>query len=117
MADYLVRGELSGYYMPEEYQHEFMLNAKITGTQDAIGFKPERFSLGIKRQRERLDLVMVYRINRYTESCYNWADVLHSCEITSGKFRPVVGYQSLIFTTAQKSDSISFDMEAGNHYV
>lgn len=115
IADYLVTADVSGYYLPEKYQKPYELKSKITGTQNAIGFKPERFSLGIKRQRERLDLVVLYKINRYTESCYDWFDY-RSCHITSGDIRPVVGFKSMLFTTTSKIDTIKIDLEAGNNY-
>ena len=115
IADYLVTADVSGYYLPEKYQKPYELKSTITGTQNAIGFKPERFSLGIKRQRERLDLVVLYKINRYTESCYDWFD-WNSCKITSGDIRPVVGVKQLVFTTVSKIDTIELDIEAGNNY-
>ena len=115
IADYLVTADVSGYYLPERYQKPYELQSTITGKQNAIGFKPERFSLGIKRQRERLDLVVFYKINRYTESCYDWFDI-YSCDITSGDVRPVVGGKHLVFTTASKIDTIKLDIEAGNNY-
>lgn len=115
IADYLVTADVSGYYLPEKYQKPYELQSTITGKQNAIGFKPERFSLGIKRQREQLDLVVLYKINRYTESCYDWFD-WNSCKITSGDIRPVVGVKQLVFTTVSKIDTIELDIEAGNNY-
>lgn len=59
--------------------------------------------------------MIFYKINRYTESCYDWFDI-HSCKITSGDVRPVVGGKHLVFTTASKIDTIKLDLEAGNNY-
>ena len=67
IADYFVDAELSGKYLPKNIR-EASLVTKFSGTQYPLGFTPERFSLGIKRQRQSLDLMVMYRLTTYVES-------------------------------------------------
>lgn len=109
IADYLVTADVSGFYMPKEYQTTFVAESNITGTQNILGFKPERFSLGIKRQRERLDLVYLTMIDRHTEKITGesfWCGERHPASDT------VITKGEVSFNTNKKTDSILVDLVA-----
>lgn len=106
VADYLIKAEVSGYHLPKEYQKPYELKSKIVGTQNAIGFKPERFSLGIKRQRSILHLVIVYRFDRWLQSV---SEVACSNE---EKNEPFINYVIAEFSETKKDITIPIDIDA-----
>lgn len=110
IADYLVTADVSGYYLPEKYQKPYELKSKITGTQNAIGFKPERFSLGIKRQRDKLHLVLVYRFDRWLQSVSEVA--------CSNKRRnePVIDARAVEFSEIQREVSLPINIDAAGRH-
>lgn len=61
VSDYLVQANASGKWLPDSLRKvDVEWNAK--GTQEIYGYPPQRFSLAVKRQREELPLVILYRI-------------------------------------------------------
>ena len=58
VADYLLQTDLSGWYLPDSLRDSLMVKAVASGKQKPLGFEAERFSLGILRQRDTLDLVI-----------------------------------------------------------
>ncbi|MCF0224187.1 MAG: hypothetical protein HUK20_07950, partial [Fibrobacter sp.] len=62
VADYLVTADLSGWYLPKVFRDTLSITAKVSGKQNPLGFRPKRFSLAAKRHRERLDLVIVAKL-------------------------------------------------------
>ena len=59
VADYLLRTNLSGWYLPDSLRDSLNVKTAVTGKQKPLGFEAERFSLGILRQRDTLDLVIL----------------------------------------------------------
>ena len=110
IADYLVTADVSGYYLPEKYQKPYELKTTITGTQDAIGFIPERFSLGIKRQRERLDLVYLTMVDRHTEKITGSNGI--SCGDRHAKTDTVITQGVVSFSTSARTNFILVDVVA-----
>ena len=110
-ADYLVRAELGGKYLPKYIRDSLSFSATVFGSQKAIGYKPERFSLALKRHRERLDLVILYQIDRHIESVTNTV-----CEIDDEKNQPHRSAELLTFTSNSRSGFIDFEMSAGENY-
>lgn len=110
IADYLVTADVSGYYLPEEYQKPYELKSIITGTQNAIGFKPERFSLGIKRQRERLDLVYLTMVDRHTEKITGWNR--WTCGDRHARTDTVITQGVVSFSTSAKTNFVLVDVVA-----
>ncbi len=110
IADYLVTADVSGYYLPEEYQKPYELKSTIIGTQNAIGFKLERFSLGIKRQRERLDLVYLTMVDRHTEKITGsnrW-----TCGDRHARTDTVITQGVVSFSTSAKTNFVLVDIVA-----
>lgn len=111
IADYLVTADVSGYYLPEEYQKPYELKSTITGTQNAIGFKPERFSLGIKRQRETLRLVLVYKFDRWIQSVSQVA-----CDNDDERTEPIMDAKIVDFSSMSKEISFPIYTDAPGRY-
>ncbi len=109
VADYLVKANLSGYYLPESLR-TVTAAYSVGGTQNVRGYTPERFSLGIKRQREQLDLVIVYKVDRHTET-HTW-----DCDPTDNKNRPYANMTTASFNSSKKTFTISINQAAGNNY-
>ena len=59
VADYLLQTDLSGWYLPDSLRDSLMVKTVASGKQKPLGFEAERFSLGILRQRDTLDLVIL----------------------------------------------------------
>lgn len=59
VADYLLQTDMSGWYLPDSLRDSLTVNAVASGKQKPLGFAAERFSLGILRQRDTLDLVIL----------------------------------------------------------
>ena len=74
--DYLVRADVAAKYLPAEKRAGVSMDVEAVGTQTVYGYEPARFSLGIKRRRERLDLVAVTHFQGRLD------------EITGGTFTP-----------------------------
>ena len=110
IADYFVDAELSGKYLPKDIR-EANLVTKFSGTQYPLGFTPERFSLGIKRQRQSLDLVAVIWIDRWIQSC---TDVL--CDTVDTKNEPLADVRPIHFDELSLSTSIDIDTNAAKKY-
>lgn len=111
IADYLVTADVSGYYLPEKYQKPYELKSTITGTQNAIGFKPERFSLGIKRQRESLRLVLVYKFDRWIQSVSQVA-----CDNDDERTEPIMDAKIVDFSSMSKEISFPIYIDAPGRY-
>lgn len=110
IADYFVDAKLSGKYLPKNIR-EANLVTKFSGTQYPLGFTPERFSLGIKRQRQSLDLVAVIWIDRWIQSC---TDVL--CDTVDTKNEPLADVRPIHFDELSLSTSIDIDTNAAKKY-
>ena len=71
-ADYLVLANMSGWYLPDSLRNRtYNVNGTVSGTQNILGFRPERFSLGIKRHRDTLDLFILVRVHAQTVAAYD----------------------------------------------
>lgn len=110
IADYFVEAELRGKYLPKNVR-DAELVTKFGGTQYPLGFTPERFSLGIKRQRKSLDLVAVIWVDRWIQSC---TDVI--CEVTDTKNEPLLDVRPIHFVADSLSTSIDIDIDAAKKY-
>lgn len=109
IADYFVDAELSGKYLPKNIR-EANLVTKFSGTQYPLGFTPERFSLGIKRQRQSLDLIIVYRYDRYIKAVSD-----HTCAVTE-KNEPRIDAKQVHFDEFQRQVVIPIDDEAAETF-
>jgi len=110
IADYFVDAELEGKYLPKNIR-EASLVTKFSGTQYPLGFTPERFSLGIKRQRQSLDLVAVIWVDRWIQSCTDgW------CDTTDTRNEPLADVRPIHFDEQSLSTSIDIDIDAAKKY-
>ena len=115
IADYFVDAELSGKYLPKNIR-EANLVTKFSGTQYPLGFTPERFSLGIKRQRQVLNLKILYKLTTYVESIkwptgdYPW-DIFtdEKCAPTDYHSQAYTGDKDLYFFKGNLSNSFTID--------
>lgn len=84
-ADYLVVANMSGWYLPDSLRNKtYNVKGTVEGSQEILGFRPEHFSLGIKRHRDTLDLVILARVHAQTvklKEC--WSVSSYSCKIDS----------------------------------
>ncbi|MDR3000197.1 MAG: hypothetical protein LBU89_02940 [Fibromonadaceae bacterium] len=67
-TDYLIQADASGKWLPEELRSVDVSWSIEDGKQEIYGFPPQRVSLGIKRQRERLPLVIVTKIKHHIQT-------------------------------------------------
>ncbi|MBR5983508.1 MAG: hypothetical protein IK025_07295 [Bacteroidales bacterium] len=122
IADYFVDAELSGKYLPKNIR-EANLVTKFSGTQYPLGFTPERFSLGIKRQRQVLNLKVLYRLTTYVESIkwptgdYPW-DIFtdEKCAPTGYKPQVYTGDEDLYFFIGNMSNSFKITKGLSDAY-
>lgn len=122
IADYFVDAELSGKYLPKNIR-EADLVTKFSGTQYPLGFTPERFSLGIKRQRQVLNLKVLYRLTTYVESIkwptgdYPW-DIFtdEKCAPTGYKPQVYTGDEDLYFFIGNMSNSFKITKGLSDAY-
>jgi hypothetical protein len=81
-ADYLVDVQMKGWYLPNSRRYDrFDVTGNVSGSQKILGFRPERFSLGIKRHRDTLEMYIIARIHAQTvklDDC--WSFVGYSCD-------------------------------------
>ena len=62
-ADYLIAANMSGWYLPDTLRNKtYNVNGSVEGTQNILGYRPERFSLGIKRHRDTLEMYILVKI-------------------------------------------------------
>ena len=111
VPDYLVRADIAAKYLPTDLRNGVTLNASVSGTQRIYGYAPKRFSLAIKRHRKQLDLVVVYRLDRYVESC---TDIL--CEVVDKKNQPLINVIDVTFSEKSKVFDIGINVSAGKKY-
>ncbi len=81
-ADYLVDVQMKGWYLPNSRRYDrFDVTGNVSGTQKILGFRPERFSLGIKRHRDTLEMVIIRLVhsNAKTYGCGLLWDVNGGC--------------------------------------
>ena len=81
-ADYLVLANMSGWYLQDSLRYRaYNVNGTVSGTQKILGFRPERFSLGIKRHRDTLEMVIVRLVHSNTRKyqCSFWQELTASC--------------------------------------
>ena len=65
---------MSGWYLPDSLRNRtYNVNGTVSGTQNILGFRPERFSLAIKRHRDTLEMVIL----RLVHSCTR----IYDCEL------------------------------------
>lgn len=76
-ADYIAVANMSGWYLPDSLRNRiYNVKGTISGSQNVLGFRPERFSLGIKRHRDTLEMVIVRFVHSNTKKidCGYWFD-------------------------------------------
>lgn len=81
-ADYLVMANMSGWYLPDTLRNKtYNVKGTVEGSQEILGFRPERFSLGIKRHRDTLEMVIVRLVhsNSHTYGCGIGWDIDGGC--------------------------------------
>ena len=62
-ADFIVSTNMSGWYLPDFLRNrKYNVTGNVKGSQEIFGFRPERFSLGIKRHRDMLKMIVVVKI-------------------------------------------------------
>jgi len=107
-ADYLVLANMSGWYLPDSLRNRtYNVNGTVSGTQKILGFRPERFSLGIKRHRDTLDLFILVRVHAQTVLEGDCASAApgYSCDDFDKKSLD----EYAIFEKKFTSNSLSFD--------
>lgn len=106
-ADYLVLANMSGWYLPDSLRNRtYNVNGTVSGTQNILGFRPERFSLAIKRHRDTLDLVILVRVHAQTvklEDC--WSMKGYSCN----KFDSIPKDSFVVFRNKFTKDNSSWN--------
>lgn len=79
-ADYLVDVQMKGWYLPNSRRYDrFDVTGNVSGSQKILGFRPERFSLGIKRHRDTLEMVIFRLVHSNTKiidcgSGWSWGE-------------------------------------------
>ena len=106
-ADYLVDVQMKGWYLPNSRRYDrFDVTGNGSGSQKILGFRPERFSLGIKRHRDTLEMVISTRIHAKTvklEDCASF--VSYSCD----KFDTVPKDSFVVFHKTFTRESLSWE--------
>ncbi|NLB63738.1 MAG: hypothetical protein GX801_06475, partial [Fibrobacter sp.] len=108
-ADYLIKANLQGKYLPDSLR-KVSLEHSVTGTQNAIGYPPQRFSLAVKRQRDRLDLVIVYMVDRTLEKT-----TYPGCKQEPAYDEVFIQAESMLFTASDSVHEIVVDLPAGDN--
>jgi len=67
VADYLVEAEITGKTLPDSLRN-LKVEWTASGTQSVYGYPPQRFNLGVKRQRDTLPLVIVTKLKHTIET-------------------------------------------------
>jgi hypothetical protein len=81
-ADYVVTANMSGWYLPDSLRNKtYNVKGSVSGSQNVLGFRPERFSLGIKRHRDTLEMVIVSKIYNEMRKLVNcWGLLRNQCK-------------------------------------
>ncbi len=114
-ADYLVDVQMKGWYLPNSRRYDrFDVMGNVSGTQNILGFRPERFSLGIKRHRDTLDLFILVRVKfPYTVAvtdCADLSDILwQKCTFEYGSVEDFAFFEKR-FTKDSLSIDSTFDI-------
>lgn len=117
IADYLVKAMLSGHYLPDSLRDTSKVRVKsnISGEQKPLAFEKERFSLGIKRQRDKLDLIMLYKVDRYMEQVKAWG-YFNVCDVVNQTSDVFVGESLISFSSSKKVDTIDIGIPSKKEY-
>lgn len=113
-ADYLVDVQMKGWYLPNSRRYDrFDVTGNVSGTQKILGFRPERFSLGIKRHRDTLEMVIVSKLHNRMVNLYDCNGPLHSCDSTK-KNIDFYKLDTALFNEVNRSKLIVFDTGKAN---
>ena len=113
-ADYLVMANMSGWYLPDTLRYRaYNVNGTVSGTQKILGFRPERFSLGIKRHRDTLEMIIVSKLHNRMVNLYDCNGPLHSCDSTK-KNVDFYKLDTALFNEVNRSKLIVFDTGMAN---
>lgn len=120
VADYLVGAKASGWTLPASLR-TVELQHQVTGSQEAQGYPAQRFSLAVKRQRETLDMEIIYKADRYMDShnsFWEWEDYFWriNCDAIDPTNRPVYGHFTASFTAGNRSFVQPFHLERDADY-
>ena len=106
-ADYLVDVQMKGWYLPNSRRYDrFDVTGNVSGTQNILGFRPERFSLGIKRHRDTLEMYIVSKLHNMTvklENCGGGCDKYNKIELNNYKL------DSVLFDDSHRSKLLVFN--------
>ena len=114
-ADYLVLANMSGWYLPDSLRNRtYNVKGTVSGTQKILGFRPERFSLAIKRHRDTLDLFILVRVKfPYTVAVTHCADIsdifYQDCDFEEGPIEDFAFFEKR-FTKDSLSIDSTFDI-------
>lgn len=114
-ADYLVVANMSGWYLPDSLRNKtYNVKGTVEGSQEILGFRPERFSLGIKRHRDTLDLFILVRVKfPYTVAVTHCADIsdifYQDCDFEEGPIEDFAFFEKR-FTKDSLSIDSTFDI-------
>jgi len=120
-ADYLVLANMSGWYLPDSLRNRtYNVNGTVSGSQKILGFRPERFSLAIKRHRDTLDLFILVRVHAQAVLEEDCAYVIlpgYSCDKFATKPLDEYSVFEKRFTNNSLSFDTSFSMGFPNHGI
>ena len=106
-ADYLVVANMDGWYLPDSLRNRtYNVTGTVEGSQKILGFRPERFSLGIKRHRDTLEMYVVSKLYNETvrlDNCVGGCDFKHESETSY-----TLDYT--IFTDEKRNFTINYDL-------
>ena len=81
-ADYLVVANMDGWYLPDSLRNRtYNVTGTVEGSQKILGFRPERFSLGIKRHRDTLEMYVVSKLHNNMRKLVDcWGLFYNDCD-------------------------------------
>ncbi len=115
-ADYLVVANMSGWYLPDSLRNKtYNVKGTVEGSQEILGFSPERFSLGIKRHRDTLEMVIVSKLHNRMVNLDDCNGLWTSCEnITVEEFDDYK-IDTAVFYKTSRTKLIVFDHGHDNY--
>ncbi|GBU24922.1 hypothetical protein R83H12_01558 [Fibrobacteria bacterium R8-3-H12] len=101
IADYLVHASAIGKTLPDSLR-TLDVEWDAQGTQSVQGYPPQRFSLAVKRQRQTLPLVILYRFKGYERN----TSISSDCKWSSPRDYIKYGKSEESFTSGDRSKDI-----------
>ena len=102
VADYLLKTDLSGWYLPDSLRDSLAVKVLAVGSQKPLGFDAGHFSLGMLRQRDTLNLMIWVEIEipAVKASCDWWGN-----SVSEDGYKKFVFLKKMQFNTIDSSDT------------